>query len=139
MSNQSSLKNYLRFVATALAISGSALLVVNSTNAQPVGAMPMDAARMDKMLERHVDHMAKAVSATPEQKAKLLAIAKAAQADIKPLHEQISKRMEQAKADSKNVLTPEQRTQWEAKIASRQQWMEHRLNGQKDNHTEKHD
>jgi Spy/CpxP family protein refolding chaperone len=94
------------------------LLSLGAAHAQPVGPMHMDPARIDKMIEQHVARMSKAVNATPEQQAKLLAIAKAAQADIKPLHEQIAKRMEQAKQEGSAVLTPEQRAQWEAQMKS---------------------
>jgi Spy/CpxP family protein refolding chaperone len=80
--------------------------------------MRMDPARTDKMVEQHVERMAKAVNATPEQKAKLFDIAKATQADIKPLHEQIRARMDKARAESSEVLTPEQRKVWEEKMTS---------------------
>ena len=113
-----SLKTYIGLLTAALAISSSVLLVTESTMAQPAGPMRMDPARMDKMVEMHVDRMAKTVNATPEQKAKLLTIAKAAQADIKPLHEQIRTRMDLAITQSKEVLTPEQRTQWDEKMKS---------------------
>ena len=42
------------------------------------------------MAERRVDHLIKMVNGTPEQKAKLLALAQAAMADMKPLREQLS-------------------------------------------------
>jgi periplasmic protein CpxP/Spy len=106
----------------------------------------------EHMMEHHLDRMAKAADATPEQKAKLTTIAKAAQADIKPLHdqlranrergaalytaatidraameqhraeqfkimEQISHRRSQARLDSAEVLSPEQR----AKLAAMMQ------------------
>ena len=122
-----SLKTYIGLLTTALAISGSALLVVDSTMAQPVGAGRMDPARMDKMVDMHVERMAKAVNATPEQKTKLLAIAKAAQADIKPLHEQVRARMDKALAESKEVLTPEQRTKWDARMQSMRDRMDKRM------------
>ena len=115
-----SLKTYIGLLTAALAIGSSVLLVTESTMAQPAGpAARMDPARMDKMIEMHVDRMAKTVNATPEQKAKLLTIAKAAQTDIKPLHEQIRTRMDLAMTQSKEVLTPEQRTQWDEKMKSR--------------------
>lgn len=41
------------------------------------------------MAERRVDHLIKMVNGTPEQKAKLLALAQAAMADMKPLREQL--------------------------------------------------
>jgi Spy/CpxP family protein refolding chaperone len=114
-----SLKTYIGLLTAALAIGSSVLLVTESTMAQPAGSMRMDPARMDKMVEMHVDRMAKTVNATPEQKAKLLTIAKAAQTDIKPLHEQIRTRMDLAMAQSKEVLTPEQQTKWDEKMKSR--------------------
>ncbi len=40
------------------------------------------------MIERRIDHMIQAINGTPEQKAKLTAIAQAAMADMKPLREQ---------------------------------------------------
>ena len=119
MTNHRSLKTYIGLLTAVLAISSSVLLVTESTMAQPAGpAARMDPARMDKMIEMHVDRMAKTVNATPEQKAKLLTIAKAAQTDIKPLHEQIRTRMDLAMTQSKEVLTPEQRTQWDEKMKS---------------------
>ncbi len=42
------------------------------------------------MAERRVDHLIKLVNGTPEQKAKLLALAQAAMADMKPLRERLS-------------------------------------------------
>ncbi len=41
------------------------------------------------MSERHVEHLIKAVNGTPEQKAKLTALAQAAQKEMQPLHEQL--------------------------------------------------
>jgi Spy/CpxP family protein refolding chaperone len=41
------------------------------------------------MAERRVDHLIKMVGGTPEQKTKLLALAQAAMADMKPLREQL--------------------------------------------------
>ncbi len=123
-----SLKTYIGLLTTAIAISGSALLVVDSTMAQPAGPTArMDPARMDKMVEMHVERMAKAVDATPEQKTKLQAIAKAAQADIKPLHEQVRARMDKALAESKEVLTPEQRSKWDARMQSMRDRMDKRM------------
>ncbi len=128
MTNHRSLKTYIGLLTAVLAISGSVLLVTESTMAQPAGpAARMDPARMDKMVEMQVDRMAKAVNATPEQKTKLLSIAKAAQADIKPLHEQMRTRMDKAMAESKEVLTPEQRTQWDEKMKSHRGRMADRM------------
>ncbi len=128
-----SLKTYIGLLTAVLAIGSSVLLVTESTMAQPAAgsASRMDPARMDKMVEKYVDRMAKSVNATPEQKAKLLSIAKAAQADIKPMHEQIRTRMDLAMTQSKEVLTPEQRTQWDEKMKS------HR--GRMGEHAKKHD
>jgi Spy/CpxP family protein refolding chaperone len=98
------------------------MLTVGASQAQPVN--PPD---RDKMMERHVTRMADEVKATPEQKAKLLAIAKAAHADIQPLHEQVKRRMDQARAESQDVLTPEQRKVWEAKMKSMQERMGARM------------
>jgi periplasmic protein CpxP/Spy len=42
------------------------------------------------MAERRVDHLIKLVNGTPEQRTKLLALAQAAMADMKPLREQLS-------------------------------------------------
>lgn len=127
MTHHRSLKTYIGLLTAALAISGSALLVVDSATAQPAGPFLMDPARMDTMVERHVERMATAVNATPEQKTKLMAIAKTAQADIKPLHEQIRIRMDRALAESKEVLTPEQRTQLDAKMKSMRDRMGKRM------------
>jgi periplasmic protein CpxP/Spy len=105
----------------------------------------------EQMMLRHVDHMAKAADATPEQKTKLAAIANAAQTDIKPLRdqlranqgrgaalytaatidraameqhraeqfkimEQISRRRSQARLDSAQVLSAEQRAKLVSKM-----------------------
>ncbi|MBS7808869.1 periplasmic heavy metal sensor [Variovorax sp. PCZ-1] len=45
---------------------------------------------MSAMAERRVDHLIKLVNGTPEQKTKLLALAQAAMADMKPMREQLS-------------------------------------------------
>jgi Spy/CpxP family protein refolding chaperone len=114
----------------------------------------------EQMMERHVDRMAKTADATPEQKTKLTAIAKAAQADIKPLHdqlranrergaalykattidraameqhraeqfkimEQISRRRSQARLDSAEVLSPEQREKLATKMKRGHERHEH--------------
>jgi periplasmic protein CpxP/Spy len=42
------------------------------------------------MAERRVDHLIKLVNGSPEQKTKLLALAQAAMAEIKPMREQLS-------------------------------------------------
>ncbi len=41
------------------------------------------------MVERRVDHLIKLLNGTPEQKTKLLALAQAAMADMKPMREQL--------------------------------------------------
>jgi Spy/CpxP family protein refolding chaperone len=46
---------------------------------------------MLKHAERRIDHMVKAVGGSPEQKDKLMALAKNAMADLKPLREQVQK------------------------------------------------
>lgn len=114
----------------------------------------------EQMMERHIDHMAKVAGATPEQKTKLTAIAKAAQADTKPLHdqlranrergaalytaatidraameqlraeqfkimEQISRRRLQARVDSAEVLSPEQRAKLAAMMKQHHEGMGH--------------
>ena len=124
-----SLKTYIGLLTAALAMGSSVLLVTESTMAQPAEPMRMrmDSARIDKMVEQHVERMTKAVNATPEQKAKLLAIAKTAQADMKPLHEQIRARMDKARAESSEVLTPEQRKVWEEKMKSHHGRMAERM------------
>ncbi len=143
MTTPSSFKKSIRLLTAALAIGGTALLAVNVANAQPAGAGAkaghMDSARMEQMVERHVERMAKDVNATPEQKAKLLSIAKAAQADIKPLHEQVRKRMEQAKTESESVLTPEQRAKWDAKMKERQEHKGHHMHDDKGGRPSKRD
>jgi Spy/CpxP family protein refolding chaperone len=118
MTNPRSLTNLIGIFTVALAIGGSALLVAESASAHTGRNGPMGPERMEKMADKYVEHMAKAVDATPEQKAKLQAIAKAAQSDIKPLHEQVRARMDKALAESKEVLTPEQRAKWDAKMQS---------------------
>lgn len=44
---------------------------------------------MERMAERRIDHMIKAVDGTPEQKAKLTQLAQAVQKEMQPLHEQL--------------------------------------------------
>jgi Spy/CpxP family protein refolding chaperone len=63
---------------TTLALLGNAV-------AQPRGERGDGAG----MIERRIDHMMKAVNGTPEQKAKLTALAQAAMKDIKPMREQL--------------------------------------------------
>jgi periplasmic protein CpxP/Spy len=127
--------------STVLAAAFATILLCSTASE----AQPAMRGNREPMMERHLDHMAKAADATPEQKAKLTAIAKAAEADIKPLHdqlaanrargtalytattidraameqhraeqfkimEQISRRRSQARLDSAEVLSPEQRT-----------------------------
>ncbi len=113
-----STRHFVKSSLSALAL----MLMFSASQAQP--ANPPE---MDKMMERHVSRMADEVKATPEQKAKLLAIAKAAQVDIKPLHEQVKRRMDQARAESQNVLTPDQRKIWEAKMKSMHERMGDRM------------
>ena len=132
MTNYRSLKTFIGLLTAAIAISGSALLVVESAIAQPAGHPRMDPAQMDAMVERHVERMSKAVNATPEQKTKLLAIAKSAQADVVPMHEKIRNRMDLAMTQAKEVLTPEQRIQWDASMKSR-------MNRRADGPMKKHD
>lgn len=52
------------------------------------GQRPMDPSMMEKFMERRIDFMVKEAGGTPEQRERLLVIAKAAQADLKPLREQ---------------------------------------------------
>ena len=136
MANRHSFTNLIGILTVALSISGSLLLVAESADAQPAGVGRMDPARIDKMVDMQVERMAKAVDATPEQKTKLQAIAKAAQADIKPLHEQVRARMDKALAESKEVLTPEQRTKWDARMKSMRDRMDKHM-GDRGERTEK--
>ena len=62
------------------------LALLGKAAAQPRGERGGDAAGM---IERRIDHMIKAINGTPEQKAKLTALAQAAMADMKPLREQL--------------------------------------------------
>jgi Spy/CpxP family protein refolding chaperone len=132
MTKPFSKKTFISVMTGALAVSASALLV-DASMAQPAYSpmLPpmMDSARMDQFVEMRVEHMTKSLSATPEQKAKLLAIAKAAQADIKPQREQIRLRMDQAMSEAREVLTPEQRAKWDDKLKSRREWMGRHMNG----------
>lgn len=138
MKQSLSLKTYVSVLTTALAISASALLVVDSTIAQPAShGVRMDPAQADKMIEKRVDHIVKAVSATPEQKTKLLAIAKAAQADIKPIRDQMHTRFDKAIADSREVLTPEQRAKWDEKMKSHRGRMREHMQERMANRPEK--
>ena len=49
----------------------------------------MDPAAMDERIERMVKHFAVEVDATPEQRAKLTEIAKAAAKDLRPMREKV--------------------------------------------------
>ncbi len=62
------------------------LALLGKAAAQPRGERGGDAAGM---IERRIDHMIKAINGTPEQKAKLTALAQAAMNDMKPLREQL--------------------------------------------------
>jgi Spy/CpxP family protein refolding chaperone len=50
---------------------------------------PMDPAAMDERIERMVKHFAVEVDATPEQRAKLTEIAKAAAKDLRPMRDKV--------------------------------------------------
>ena len=50
---------------------------------------PMDPAALDERIERMVKHFAVEVDATPEQRAKLTEIAKAAAKDLRPMREKV--------------------------------------------------
>ncbi len=136
MTSKRSFTNLISLLTVALTVGGSALLVVDSAGAQPTGAGRVDPVRMDKMVDRYVDRMAKAVDATPEQKTKLLTIAQAAQADIKPLHDQVHTRMDKAQAESKEILTPEQRSKWDARVQTMRDGMDKHM-GDRHDRTEK--
>jgi len=58
----------------------------------------MNAADMQRHLDRMVDHFARHADATPEQKAKIEAIAKAAATDLQPPHQQLHATHERALA-----------------------------------------
>lgn len=138
MKHYRSLKTYVSVLTTALAIGASTLLVIDSAIAQPVShGARMDSAQIDTMIEKRVDRMAKAVSATPEQKAQLLAIAKAAQADIKPIRDQMRTRFDKAVADSREVLTLEQRAKWDEKMKSHRSRMHEHMQERMANRPEK--
>lgn len=85
------------FTTLTATLLASFFLTTEAANAQPAapdhqrGGMHhrMERGNPEHMSQRHLDHMAKAADATPEQKTKLAAIAKAAEADIKPLHDQL--------------------------------------------------
>jgi periplasmic protein CpxP/Spy len=149
-------------LALAFALTSLVLASASYAHGDRHGAMRGDP---EHMSQRHLDHMAKAADATPEQKTKLAAIAKAAEADIKPLHdqlranhervaalytvpaidraaveqhraeqskimEQISRRQSQARLDSAEVLSPEQRTKLAAMLKKHQDHGEYRLKPQ---------
>jgi len=78
-----------RFLKTSLGLF-AAVLMFGAAQAEPINPP-----NMDKMVGRRIEHIAHAVNASPEQKAKLLAVAKAAQLDLKPLHEQLKAGHEQ--------------------------------------------
>ena len=50
---------------------------------------PVDPARIDRMIERGVKHLAVEIDATPEQATKLVEIAQSAVSDLRPLREQL--------------------------------------------------
>lgn len=129
-----SFKHHLRQLTAAAWLVGVAglttagLVATSNAFADPsemhYGHHAMDHAKMDKMLERHVERMAKGVNATTDQTARLIVIAKNAENDIKPLREQIKHRMDQAQQEFKAVLTPEQQTKWDAQVKMHHKRME---------------
>ncbi len=64
------------------------LALLGKAAAQPRGERGGSGGDGAAMIERRIDHMIKAINGTPEQKAKLTALAQAAMADMKPLREQ---------------------------------------------------
>lgn len=88
-------------VITATSVLMASLLIAATSYAQADHHRPqsrMERGDPEQMMQRHIDHMAKAADATPDQKAKLTAIAKAAQADIKPLRDQLKANRERGAA-----------------------------------------
>jgi periplasmic protein CpxP/Spy len=85
MSNRYFLKSSIRLLTLVLAVGAAQ-------------AQPMNPPDMGKMVEKHVERIAQAATASTEQKAQLLAIAKAAQADLKPLHDQARNHRQQRMA-----------------------------------------
>jgi periplasmic protein CpxP/Spy len=70
-----------------LAVAGT-LGLLNQVLAQTPAQAPGGPEDQARMLERRMDHLIKAIDGTPEQKAKLTALAQTAMSDMKPLHEQ---------------------------------------------------
>ena len=85
-----------RRVFGRLAALGALGLFASRASAQtaapaPDGHRGLSPENMRKHAERRIDRMVKAAGGSPEQKDKLMALAKSAMADMKPLREQLHK------------------------------------------------
>jgi periplasmic protein CpxP/Spy len=96
---------WLKAAAIAMAMGSAAVSATASAAPGPFGMHRghhgahmenMDSAKLDKFLERRIERRVK--DATPEQKARLKEIARAAFADLKPLREQARASHEQMRA-----------------------------------------
>ena len=85
-----------RRVFGGLAALGALSVLASRASAQtaapaPDGRRSPNPEDMLKHAERRIDHMVKAVGGSPEQKDKLMALAKSAMAEMRPLREQVQK------------------------------------------------
>jgi periplasmic protein CpxP/Spy len=78
-----------RWFAGLAALGGVGLLGAGAAGAQPWGHRHgSDPDAMARRLERRIDRMIDAVGGTPEQKGRIVAIARAALAELRPMREQ---------------------------------------------------
>jgi periplasmic protein CpxP/Spy len=95
---QSTQGRFLRPITIAMLIGGLSAGIGGTAFAHGGGhghhgrgmmSAPLDPARMDARIERRVERLARKVEATPEQRTRLIEIAKSAASDLRPLREKV--------------------------------------------------
>lgn len=88
--SQLSLRRAAKALLALTAVSFVGLAAAQAPSGPPAGGHGGKGGHgMERMAERRIDHMIKAVDGTPEQKAKLTQLAQNAQKDMQPLREQL--------------------------------------------------
>jgi periplasmic protein CpxP/Spy len=83
-------KSRRRWFAGLAALGGLGLLGAGAAGAQPWGhRRTRDPEEMARRIERRIDRMIREVGGTPEQKERIVAIAKAALAELRPMRDQM--------------------------------------------------